>query len=175
MDAKNLDREVRDYLISSRQLQKHSSAYFERLLRRARGLIELSRNGFVLDEIWNIEEILQEAESLLFVVRRLPNSPLFAEVSRLGRLQQLESITIEAEKRIKGNISEAAHIGMRMLVEDEYIDGSAFECAACTLASFLRETNPPNTAALRLHLQDMLKSRNTRCPDRVKRVVFLII
>jgi hypothetical protein len=174
LQAKQLDCEIRDYLVGARLLQLKSASYFDRLMRRANGLIELLKNGIEVEEVWDVYELLEEAESLLFVVRRLPNSPLFVELSPLGRLQQLEGVALEVQ-RYHGDLFEGARIGMRMMVEDEFIVEAAWLKSANALVCYLQKKNIPNTTTLALSLQSRLKECRTATHyDFGKRIAFVL-
>lgn len=142
MKAMELDAGVRSLWVESRQVHKNSVRYFERLLRRANGLIGLIQKGIIDAASWNVAELLEEADSLLFVVWNVPGSPLFHALTPYGRLQQLEGAAISYAS-CKRNTKEAARMSTRMLVEDEYIDELAFNNAASALLSWFRVAPPP--------------------------------
>ena len=68
------------------------------------------------------------------------DAPLFKDVSKVGRLQQLEGAVIGLELN-SGKLEEAAQLAMRMMVEDEFIIDSSFVIAADSILRFMREPN----------------------------------
>jgi len=164
-----LDAAVRDYWVAKRHVQCNASRYYERLLRRANGLTSLIRKGVLDGELWSVAELLAEADTLLFVVWNVPNSPLFDALTPIGRLQQLEFSAIRYEMS-QGNAREAARISTRMLIEDEYIDGNAFSAAASAFLSRFRQMPPPeylvaSELAVRRDFRRMLRCCKSTCPD----------
>jgi hypothetical protein len=132
--------------MQNRQVQVNSAAYFERLLRRCRGLTTPSLDPGNLREIWDVRDLMHEAESLFLAVARGDSSPLLKDVSRIGRLQQLEEIAIRGcllfTSPDKGRF-EAARIAIRMLVEDQYVLESAFSAAAEALMATFHDSSSP--------------------------------
>lgn len=162
LKAAELDAEVRSLWVESRQVHKNSVRYFERLLRRANGLIGLMQKGIIQPESWNVADILDEADSLLFVVWNVPGSPLFDALTPTGRLQQLEGAAIRYAS-CRGNAREAARMSTRMLVEDEYIDELALNGAASAYLTLFRTDPPPESfqtteRSIRRDLRRMLNS-----------------
>lgn len=151
--TRSLDAQVRSIWVETRQVHKNAVRYFERLLRRANGLIGLMEKKMTNAGSLNVAELLDEADSLLFVVWNMPGSPLFDAVSPTGRLQQLEGTAIRY-KLCQGASKEAARISHRMLVQDEFIDESALTAAASAMLTWSRETPPPRelkASGLALH------------------------
>jgi hypothetical protein len=149
LQARALDAEARDIWFETRQVHKNSVQYFERLLRRANGLIGLLQKNITEGGSWNVAELLHEAERLLFVswntTTTMPASspsPLFDAMSSIGRLQQLQGTAIRYELCL-GNTREAARIAHRILAEDEYIEEHAFSAAASAMLAWFREEPPP--------------------------------
>lgn len=162
LKARALDVEVRDIWVETRQVHKNSAQYFERLLRRANGLIGLMQKNITEGGSWNVAELLDEADSLLFVVWNMPGSPLFNIMSPIGRLQQLEGTAIRNEL-CRGNTKKAARISHRILAEDEYITESTFSAAASAMLTWFREEPPPQhlrtfELAIRRDFRRMLRS-----------------
>lgn len=173
-----LDAMVREIWVTKRQIHRNSVRYFERLLRRANGLTALVRKGIIDSESWNIVELLAEANSLLYVVWNVPNSPLFDSLTRIGRLQQLEFSTIRFEM-CRRKVQEATKVATRMLAEDEYIDADTFSAAASAFMSWFRQVPPPeylgaSELAIRRDFRRMLKCCKSTCPDAAvgKNMVF---
>ena len=162
LKALELDAEVRNIWVETRQVHKNSVRYFERLLRRANGLIGLIQGGIIDCGSWNVGEILEEADSLLFVVWNVPGSPLFDAFTPTGRLQQLEGTAIRYAL-CRGNTREAARMSMRMLVQDEHIGERPLMAAASAFLTWFREVPPPERfhiteLAFRGDLRRMLRS-----------------
>ena len=165
LKARALDAEVREIWIETRHVHKNSAQYFERLLRRANGLIGLMQKSITECGSWNVTELLEEADSLLFVVWNIPSSPLFRAMSPIGRLQQLEGTTIRYEL-CRGNTKKAARISHRILSEDEYITETTFSAAASAMLTWFREQPPPQhlrifEMAIRRDFRRMLRSCKT--------------
>ena len=176
--ARELDCEIRNIWVETRQIHKNSVRYFERLLRRAVGLIGLMRQGVIEDASWNIAELLDEANSLLFVVWNVPGSPLFHNLSPTGRLQQLEAIAIRFEL-CRGDVGKAAFIATRMLVQDEYIESYAFSAAASAFLTCFRKMPPPEClkqteSTVRADLRWMLQNCKTSCDVDIGKNVILL-
>jgi hypothetical protein len=176
LKARALDAEVRDIWVETRHVHKNSVQYFERLLRRANGLIKLLMLKKIAEgESWNVAELLDEADSLLFVVWNMPGSPLFDSMSRTGRRQQLEATAIRYEL-CRGNTREAARISYRIVKDDEYIIEPAASASASAMLSWFREEPPPqhlraSELAIQRQLRCMLRSCKTSS-DAAKTVVF---
>ena len=177
LKARALDAEVRDIWVETRQVHKNSAQYFERLLRRANGLIGLMQKNITEGGSWNVAELLDEADSLLFVVWNIPGSPLFDAMSLTGRRQQLEGTVIRYEM-CRGNMKKAARISHRILSEDEYITESTFSAAASAMLTWFREKPPPQhlrifELAIRRDFRRMIRSCKTSSDAALgKNVVF---
>lgn len=132
--AKQLDCDVRDFWMARMLVLKNSDTYFNRLIRRIQGLVDLNDDEMVR-RIWNAKELVDEADRLLFAAWNEFEAPIFVDVSRVGRLQQLEEATIGLELALNNSI-EAARLGMRMLVEDDFLIESSFLSAATAVLGF---------------------------------------
>jgi hypothetical protein len=163
LKARALDAEVRDIWVETRKVHKNSVQYFERLLRRANGLIGLLMlKNTAEGGSWNVAELLDEADSVLFVVWNMLGSPLFDSMSPTGRRQQLEATAIRYEM-CRGNTREAARISHRILTNDEYIIEPAVSASASAMLSWFREEPPPQhlrayEVAIQRELRCMLRS-----------------
>jgi hypothetical protein len=159
--ARGLDYDVKDLWLERKVLLKNSGAYFNRLLRRIHGLVDFhSDEG--LREVWDTKELVEDADQLLFAAWKEPAAPLFAEISRVGRLQQLEGAVIRYEF-CAGNKGEAARLAMRMFAEDEYLLEYSFIQGATALLGFLRGNHSSpfaskTVASARADLRKMLGS-----------------
>ena len=92
---------------------------FEVALVRLRGYFLLHSLGYHDD--WEVGEVLSNAFELLQAEwMRASDSSLFHEITRVGRLQQIEE-GLMRYKRMQSNLYDAAVIGSRLLMEDEYV------------------------------------------------------
>jgi hypothetical protein len=134
--ARQLDGDVYDYWLQRKLMLKNSAEYFDRMVRRLRGLVSLYADEGVRN-VWDVRELVEDLDRLLFAAWDQPGVPLFYELSRVGRLQQLEDVVIRLEISLE-NYLEAASLGIRMLVEDEHIIESAFVSAANALLAYVK-------------------------------------
>ena len=112
-----------------------SEALFETALTRARGYISLEQLNYDHGEY--IEEILDGAFDLVKnEIKKSDDSDLFREIRPMGRLQQVETELIRYHM-LKSNFKMAAQVGIRMLLEDEYIFPSANREAVSALVGYL--------------------------------------
>jgi hypothetical protein len=158
--TRSLDYDVKDYWMEHKLLLKNSVNYFSRLLRRISGLADFF-DDIGLNEIWDVKELIEDADQLLFAAWNEPNAPLFESVNRVGRLQQLEGVAISLSLKM-GNEMEAARLGMRMFSEDQYILESSFVLAAEALLPLMRDNDSvtltkKTTSCMRNDLRRMLK------------------
>jgi hypothetical protein len=159
--ARELDYDVKDLWLERKLLLKNSAAYFARVIRRIHGLVDFHQDEG-LREVWDTKELVADADQLLFAAWNEPSAPLFDELSRVGRLQQLEGAVIRYEF-CAGNRDEAARLAMRMFAEDDYLLECSFTAGATALLGFLRE-NPSTpfssktVASARSDLRKMLRS-----------------
>jgi len=139
--SRNLHADIRHYLIENKQLFSKASQYFSRLLRRINCLAAFY-DDFGLRIIWDARALLDEANQLMSAASDASLGgnfcPLFQEVNKFGRQQQLESLEILLSLKCKDNL-KAAKTGMRMLVEDVNLLESAFVRAAEALLRFMKE------------------------------------
>ena len=175
--AMSLDIDVRDYWFHNNILMEKSDIYFDRLIRRLQGLAYL-RDDETVREIWNVRELVSEADQLLFAAWQEEAVPLFREIDRIGRLQQLESALISLELA-SDNVEEAARLGMRMVIEDEYLIDSAFIIAADAFFRFMNldESNAPRwspsaVTQTKSSIREMLKMCKNSTLDTGKCLVF---
>ena len=136
--ASRLDMDVRDFWVRTRQVKSNSEYYFDRLIRRVSGL--LSCPG---DDSIDVEELLNEADNLLGSIGKDDQAPLFQQMTRIGRLQQLEEVAIRNELK-RGRVDGAVRYAVRMFVEDEYLIESAFVAAADAILLSMSDCNNIN-------------------------------
>jgi hypothetical protein len=172
--VRELDCDVRDYLLERKLLLKNADSYFNRLIRRIHGLLEFYQDEDVR-ELWDPKELIEEADQLLFAAWNEPNAPLFEEVTPVGRLQQLESAAMRLDLLL-GTKMNAARLAMRMFVEDEYLLESSFASAAKSLLELIRDDASESWAvktktSCRQDLRMVLRSCKNKSVDLGKNVV----
>ena len=126
--SKNLDYDAQNFWIERRELYTRSADHFEHLLQRISGLTEFLHVEN-LSAVWDVQELIDDAERLLHVSKANEKGPLFDSISLIGRRQQLEAAVIRlylAEE----NILEGGNLALRMLSEDEFILEDAFVTAS---------------------------------------------
>ena len=181
--SRNLHYDIIDSLLEEKQLFANASSYFSRLLRRINCLAAFY-DDVGLREIWDARVLLDEAQQLASaateVSSRGKTCPLFREVNRTGRQQQLEGLEILLAMN-SGDPARAARIGMRMLVEDVYLLESAFVRAAESLLVVMKQGNEHQNISFsrrsiertRLDLRAMVKSCKRESLDMGKNGVFV--
>jgi len=132
-----LDYDVKDFWLERKLLLKHSSVYFFRLIRRTLGLLDFYGDEEVRER-YSTDELIEDGDRLLFAAWDQPSAPLFEEISRIGRLQQLEGLAMRSDL-CKGRKVQAARLAMRMFAEDEYLIECAFMMASITLLKLMRD------------------------------------
>mmetsp|Transcript_5640 Transcript_5640/g.11678 ORF Transcript_5640/g.11678 Transcript_5640/m.11678 type:complete len:1810 (-) Transcript_5640:117-5546(-) len=173
--ARDLDYDVKEFLLENKLLLEFSDVYYARTLRRLHGLCTYFSDE-EMRNIWDATSLLSEADELLFAAWHEKSAPLFNEVSRVGRLQQLEGAAIRLEG-CKGNHAEAARVGMRMFTEDEYLLEAPFSLAAQALLHFAKVNDqvhwaPKTIATVRSDLSKMTKACRSPTLDLGKCIVF---
>lgn len=103
---------------------------------------------------------------------------MFQEVSREGRLQQLECVSIRY-LLCSGDFIAAASLGIRMFVEDSYLLDDAFKMAAVALTEFSKDVssniwNESTKKTLKSDLRKMLRKRRRIDVDVGKCIIFAI-
>lgn len=134
--ARDMDCDVRDFFLEKKLLFQYSDKYFWRLIRRIFGL---STHCFdeELREVWDVRDLIQDADRLLFAAWNETSAPVFDDLGRINRLQQLEAAALRLEL-CEGNTAEAARMAMRMFAEDEYLLECAFPVAATAILESMR-------------------------------------
>lgn len=172
--ARNLHYDIRDYLLENRQLFAGASSYFSRLLRRINCLAAFY-DDVGLREIWDAEVLLDEADQLAAAAWGAETQcPLFREVSKIGRRQQLESSAILLAMHSDDHV-QAAKLGMRMLVEDVFVLESSFVRAAGALVRVMKDGevdfSKGTVACARDDLRVILRSCRNESLDIGKNVI----
>jgi hypothetical protein len=175
--ARNLHYDVKDYMLVHRLLFANAAPYFSRLLRRINCLAAFY-DDVGLREIWDAELLLDEADQLATAAAEVSakgKCPLFREISQVGRQQQLESSGILLAMRNE-NFLHAAKIGIRMLVEDNFLLESSFADAAEALLHILKDDDMAFSgraiASTKQSLRAMLKSCRRVSLDTGKNCIF---
>mmetsp|Transcript_3276 Transcript_3276/g.7248 ORF Transcript_3276/g.7248 Transcript_3276/m.7248 type:complete len:240 (-) Transcript_3276:262-981(-) len=131
--CKDMDREVVDNG-DHEGFKGDQDVYFELLLGRIKGLLLLMKMGY--DDEWGIEELFEDARQELVSALKSPGHVLFRDLEPAGQMQRLDGALIEyylleASRRGEKNVLDdecvrkAARVGIRMLMEDEYVIGEA--------------------------------------------------
>lgn len=175
--ARNLHYDVRDYLLKNKQLFSASSSYFSRLLRRINCLAAFF-DDIGLREIWDAEELLDEADQLVAAAWDSKiQCPLFRDVTKIGRRQQLESSAMLLAMH-GGDHMQAARLGMRMLVEDMFILETSFVRAAEALVQVMKDGEVDfsrrTVSCARDDLRSMLRCCRSESLDIGKNVVLVL-
>ncbi len=180
--SRNLHDDIRDYLLENRQLFARASPYFSRLLRRINCLAAFY-DDIGLREIWDARTLLDEAHQLVDAATEASLKgnfcPLFQEVNRSGRQQQLDSLEILLALNC-GDNCRAAKTGMRMLVEDVYLLESAYVRAAESLICHMKESDgnlafsKRSIECTRNDLRTMVKSCKKKSLEIGKNVLFVL-
>jgi hypothetical protein len=174
-----LDLDILDYWIQNGLLQFKSSTLFDRLLRRLHGLCSLMENG-ISQGVWDPKSLAYDCHRILSAAWDNPEDPLFADFTRIGRLQQLEGALINLQLQTH-QLVDATRIAMRMLVEDEFINDGAFQYAADAVLQFTVSPGAqaefswtqPSVASARRDIHSMLKCSKQANVHTQKKCVFL--
>ena len=150
--------------------QDDESARFALVLGRIRGLLILMRMSYPDD--WDLEELFEVAIDELSVAKDNPHHAIFRDVAPAGMMQQLDTDLIKFVEVDRDGIIMAARIGIRMLVEDEYVLPDAALKAAETLLHYLDVVekagipiqNPQETRET-LRRCIAIFSRSLECPE----------
>lgn len=138
--CKEYDRGVQEYMLHEKLMFKYSDIIFERLLRRIHGLTFMFGMDNTVWQVWDVNDLVEQADLMLQAAWDQEKAPLFQDVGRIGRLQQLEGAVIGLEL-VSGKLEEASQLAMRMLVEDEFLIDSSFVVAADTVLRLMKEPN----------------------------------
>jgi len=121
--AFNMDIEVVDQCVEMGILQSKKER-FESIIGRVSGLLELLKLSYTNE--WNLEELLDDALTLVKSVANNTSNDLCLALNYAGRMQQLDCHLISYIILTGGSSADAAKIAIRMLVEDEYIISNAY-------------------------------------------------
>ena len=156
--VRTLHYELKDYLLEERLLFEQSASYWDRLMRRINCLLAFY-NDEELRNLWDAENLLDEADEVMMALWQMPTAPLFNEVSPTGRRQQLEGAAIILCHQI-GQYEQAYHLAMRMFAQDEYLLESSFVPAAETLLEIAEAGEIGMSTKLQNELRLMLRNRS---------------
>jgi hypothetical protein len=106
---------------------------------------------------WDIEELLSDATSIVKGELQKPASKLFTDLTPAGRMQQVE-LELMRYLIIKEDVTNAAKVAIRMLLEDEYTLPDSQYKAVQVLLEFMRSQNSddPRYRGTKLELIDYL-------------------
>jgi len=163
----HLDYDVKEFWLDRRLLLQNSDKCYARLLRRIHGLIDCYEDEDV-QRIWDLKELIEEADQLLFAAWSEKKAPIFSSLSRVGRLQQLEAVAMHIDL-LEDRTSEAGRLAMRLYTEDEFLLESAVGSASRTLMVLMFGDSPNDWSletklSCRQDLRKMQRScRNSYC------------
>ena len=133
--ARDLDQEIADSGEEAGWTRMECIEKFLNIVEiRSRGYLLLLELGYPDD--WEVDELLDDSFRMLKEEINDDSSPLFDSVTVVGRLQRIEAELIQY-KLLKGAWKEAAQIGIRMLMEDEYISLEAQSWAQESLSMYV--------------------------------------
>jgi len=157
--TRELDTEVADNGVEE-IFQDDESARFALVLSRIRGLLILM--GMSYPDDWGIEELFEEAIDELSEATTKPGHAIFRDMTAAGMMQQLDADLIEFVEVDRDGVIMAARIGIRMLVEDEFVLPDAALKAVSTLFHYLDVVEEagiplPNSSETRATLRDYME------------------
>lgn len=133
--VKQYDQGVKEYMLHSKTLLENSDVIFERSLRRLHGLAALIYIEPDVWDVWDIYELVDQADLMLQAAWNQDEAPLFHNMTKIGRLQELEGAVTGIELS-SGKADDAVEMATRMLIEDEFLlDSSFIDAADCILLS----------------------------------------
>jgi len=132
--ARQYDQGVKEYLLHSKTLFKNSDVIFDRSIRRLRGLAALIDIDPEVWNVWDIYELVDQADLILQAAWNHDDAPLFQKIKKIGRLQELEGAVMGIEQ----NPNDMIPLATRMLVEDEFILDNVFVVAADCILQYSR-------------------------------------
>lgn len=136
LKVRELDYSVKDFWLEYKLLLSHSADYFDRILRRLHGILD-NYDDLEVRDLWNPNELIDEADQLLLAAWNEPGASLFDTISPVGRLQQLESAAMRHDL-LQGHVMNAARLAMRMFAEDEFLMESALSTGAAALSALMQ-------------------------------------
>jgi hypothetical protein len=164
--ARDMDLEVIAY---GEEIGWESSDRPEKLfdvkLVRLRGYNILLSLGY--PDVWETEELFDEAFEMIKTEAKRESSELFAAISVAGRLQEIETELMKF-KLYKGEIDTAAKIAIRMLREDENVFIDAVAQAVDVLLKYLESDEGAKKASstLKEELEDYRGMLDDMVDDR---------
>jgi hypothetical protein len=177
--ARQFDTGVKEYMLHAKTLLKYSHVIFARSIRRLHGLAALSSIDKDVWQVWDVYELVDEADLMLQAAWHEDKASIFNDVSKVGRLQLLEGAVAGVEFS-SNNVRDAALLATRMFVEDEYIMDSAFVEAADYLLRYTRDPEQANRwsnktlANLKLEFKKMRKRGKKTALDIGRSFVFCV-
>ena len=113
---------------------------FELMMSRVRGLLALAKVGFNPEELF-IEDQINDLYQDFNKTMKNPSHELFKDVSMPGRMQQFDTELIKYFRDAKCDITNAARVAVRMLIEDEYLFPESEQEAIRTMLAYLLSSN----------------------------------
>jgi hypothetical protein len=149
--CRDYDNGVREFFMHERLMFKYSDICYDRVIRRLHGLGSLFSIDKAVWQIWDVNDLIDQADTMLQAAWDQEEAPLFRNMTPVGRLQQLEGAVINLEL-VSGKVEESARLAMRMLVEDEFLLDTSFAFAASSILRYISEQKEkpwPNVAITR--------------------------
>jgi len=175
--VRHMDDDVKDFWIDQKCILDHSEGFFLRLLMRAAGLLSFYDDEEVRS-LWDANDLVGDADRFLFACWDQESARLFQEMSRIGRLQQLEALAMRLDL-CRGRTEEAACLAMRKFAEDEFLIECSFIMSSTVLLTVLREDpewsgawNSKAKSSVRADLRKMLRFCKQSTLDIGKCLVF---
>ena len=142
----DMDREVVDNG-DQEGFKGERDIHFELLLSRIKGLLLLLKIGY--EDKWDVEDLFEEAHKELGDAMDDPDHTLFRDIGPSGQMQRLEEALMEYHCHVADKACDdldvyhrhlilAGRVGIRMLVEDEYLIGESALLALTTLERYTR-------------------------------------
>jgi len=108
---------------------------FELMISRIRGLLSLADLGYKEDVI-QLDERINDVYGYIKNALRSPEHDLFKDMAPAGRKQKLDTVLMKY-LRWKGDLVSSAKVGVRMLMEDEYVFSDSEEEAVKHLLIYM--------------------------------------
>mmetsp|Transcript_30884 Transcript_30884/g.92555 ORF Transcript_30884/g.92555 Transcript_30884/m.92555 type:complete len:1871 (-) Transcript_30884:814-6426(-) len=157
--SKNMDVEVADQCLEV-GFSIDEGEQFEMSVSRIRGLLVLKEMGYRNE--WDTKELIDETFYKLRSALKCPSSDFFRNVSPAGCMQQLD-VELIKYARLEGRQEEAAHVAIRMLLEDDYVLLEAQLAAVQALSEYVDKMDvfSPLAKLELFRLQEALTSDTT--------------
>ena len=117
----------------------HGKNQYSTMLARVKGvsrLVETTGNESL--DVWGCDDLLQRARIELDRASQSGESDLFDGLSYVGRVQEWEAAKV-GWLMAKGDVTQAAKVGVRMLMEDEYLLQSSVGTVASAVETWSKD------------------------------------